>query len=247
MKQLLGSLAIQLLAFVLVLGGLFLGLISLSAVQAAIVIASLAAFLAWVLRLDRWWILIHGLFPPAVIFGLEQAIPPYWYLVAFLALALFYLPTVRSRVPLFLSNAKTVAALGEIIGERFPKSSTRVLDFGCGNGVVISRLARASREKQYVGIEAALIPFVIAKLRTWRQPNVTVRYGDFWSIDLADFDVVYTFLSPTPMPRVWRKVQQEMGNGGLLISNSFPVPGKIPDQVISVTDARKTQLYLYVL
>ena len=75
--------------------------------------------------------------------------------------------------------------------------------------------------------------------------NITWRWDDLWATDLSRFDVVYAFLSPVPMPRLWEKVQKEMPPGSLFISNSFPVPGVTPDRVIEVPCTPARPLYCY--
>jgi hypothetical protein len=60
-------------------------------------------------------------------------------------------------------------------------------------------------------------------------------------------DIVYAFLSPRVMPRLWQKAQAEMRPGTLLVSSSFPVPDAIPEQVIDVPDRRGTRLFCYRL
>jgi hypothetical protein len=62
---------------------------------------------------------------------------------------------------------------------------------------------------------------------------------------IAGFDVVYAFLSPVPMPRLWAKACEEMKEGSLLISNSFEVPGVKPARVLQLDDARRTRLLIY--
>ena len=60
------------------------------------------------------------------------------------------------------------------------------------------------------------------------QSNVNIHYGDFWPRHLGEFDVVYAFLSPAPMPALWAKAVREMRPGSLLVSNTFTVPGQEP-------------------
>ena len=59
-------------------------------------------------------------------------------------------------------------------------------------------------------------------------------------------DVVYAFLSPAPMPRLWEKVQREMRPGTLFISNRFIVPGVKPHQRIA-TGEPGVNLYVWRL
>nr|MBP9655293.1 class I SAM-dependent methyltransferase [Rhodocyclaceae bacterium] len=77
------------------------------------------------------------------------------------------------------------------------------------------------------------------------RPNIRWRWDDLWQADLGNYDVVYAFLSRAPMPRLWEKVQAEMKPGSLFISNSFPVPGATPDQVIEVDCTPPRPLYCY--
>lgn len=72
-----------------------------------------------------------------------------------------------------------------------------------------------------------------------------MRYGDFWEINLADYQVVYAFLSPVPMERLYTKVQAEMKPGTLFISNSFEVPGVEADEVLELSDGRKTKIHIW--
>ena len=51
---------------------------------------------------------------------------------------------------------------------------------------------------------------------------------------MAEFGVVYCFLSPQPMAELWRKARAELRPGALFISNSFAVPGVSPDFTVEV-------------
>ena len=68
-----------------------------------------------------------------------------------------------------------------------------------------------------------------------------------WDYSLADFDLVYCFLSSEPMPDLWEKAKQEMRPGTVLVSNSFPIPDATPSKIINVADRRATILYCYQL
>ena len=110
--------------------------------------------------------------------------------------------------------------------------------------VLAAELAHAIR----VGVLCALIApltWLVGLLLGVGRPNIRWRWDDLWQADLGNYDVVYAFLSPAPMPRLWEKVQAEMKPGSLFISNSFPVPGATPDQVIEVDCTPPRPLYCY--
>jgi len=207
----------------------------------AVLQGAVAAAVAAAARAPRWWWLIHFSFVPLVVLALRLEFAPGWYLGAFVALLLVFWRTDKSRVPLFLSNARTAAAVAGLL----PAGPRRVVDLGCGHAGLLCHVARARPEAQFVGIEHAPLPWLVARLRTWRRPNIDIRYGDFWTVDLSGFDVAYAFLSPAPMPRLWAKLVAEMPPGALLVSNSFAVPDVAPARELTVGDRRQTRLFSY--
>lgn len=168
-------------------------------------------------------------------------ISPGWYLAAFILLLLVFWRTDRSRVPLFLTNTTTARAVASLL----PRSRFTLIDLGCGDGGLLRHLARTRPECDFLGVEHAPLPWLWARLASLALPNCCIRLGDFWGRHLGKQDVVYAFLSPAPMPRLWRKAREEMRPGSLLISNSFPVPDIEPGQVVEVGDRRRTRLYCY--
>jgi hypothetical protein len=188
-----------------------------------------------------WWLGIHLGFAPLLLLALRLDIAPGWFLAGFALLLLVFWRTDKSRVPLFLSNRQTAEALAA----KLPRTPCRVLDIGCGDGGLLRRLARARPDCLFVGIEHAPLPWLLARLRALGLPNATVRHGDFWREPLAGYDLVYAFLSPAPMPRLWAKARAEMRADAILVSNSFAVPGVEPAETVRVGDRRATRLLLY--
>lgn len=202
---------------------------------------------ATLLRSDRWWLVIHLIFSSAVIVFRQMGVDPTWYLAAFLILLFVFGPSYRSRVPLYLSNQKTVDAVSEWLTQQGfgNKSDARFLDFGSGTGSMILRLAKRYPDQRFIGVEAAWFPYLVSQLRAIGSSNIEIRRQSFWDISLADTPVVYAFLSTEPMPRLWEKAKQEMSPGTFLISNSFVVPNVKPQQTLAVDDERQTMLYVY--
>lgn len=188
-----------------------------------------------------WWLPIHLGFMPLALLALGLRLPSWVWLTGFAILLLTFWRTDRSRVPLYLSNRPTADALAALM----PGTPATVIDLGCGDGGLMRRLAQARPDCRFVGYEHAPLPWAWARLSCRRLPNVEVRYGDFWSHPLGDYGLVYAFLSPDPMPRLWEKARTEMKPGALLISNSFAVPDAEPVKAIVVADGRHTRLHCY--
>jgi SAM-dependent methyltransferase len=162
-----------------------------------------AAAFSLLLRSPVWWLPIHLGFMPLAILALGLGLPSWVWLAGFALLLLTFWRTDRSRVPLYLSNRPTADALAALL----PAAPVAVVDLGCGDGGLLRRLARARPDCRFVGYEHAPLPYAWARISCRQLPNIEIRYGDFWSQPLGDYGLVYAFLSPDPMPRLWDKAR----------------------------------------
>lgn len=204
-----------------------------------IVLAGLAAALLsrWS-GLPAWWQAINLVFTPLLWLALQSEIDPGWFLAGFALLALTSLGVVRTRVPLYLSSPRAAAALAEHL-----PINARVLDLGCGLGGPLARLGALRPDSVLHGIEAAPLNWLIARLRLLGRARI--KLGNLWDADLSGHDVVYAYLSPAPMPRLWQKACAEMRPGSLFISNTFSVPGVEPDEVVELHDLSHARLLIW--
>lgn len=200
-----------------------------------------AALASHLLRAPVWWLPIHLGFMPLAVLALGLGLPSWIWLAAFVLLLLVFWRTDRSQVPLYLTNARTAEALSGLL----PMMPVAVIDLGCGDGGLLRRLAMARPDCRFVGFEHAPLTWAWAWLSNRRLNNVEIRFGDFWSHPLDDYSLIYAFLSPVPMERLWTKARNELKAGALLVSNSFPVPDMEPLAAIEVSDGRRTHLYCY--
>lgn len=207
-----------------------------------------AALLGWRFGLAWWWAPIQLLAPAAMALAFMARLPAWIFLAAFVVLLAVFWNSAGDRVPLYLTNRKTRAALAGLLPDR---PALTVADLGSGLGGVGAELARRRPAGSFVAIESAPLPFAIGWLRGWLgrrlggPANLTAKYGDLWSADLGAYDVVYCFLSPAPMPALYAKARAEMRPGSLLVSNSFAVPGQPADRVVEVGDRRGTRLHVW--
>ncbi|MBI5109152.1 MAG: methyltransferase type 12 [Rhodocyclales bacterium] len=201
-------------------------------------IAALAA--RW-MQAPPWWPAIHLGFMPLLVLVRLLELPGWIWPSGLALLLLVFWRTDRSRVPLYLSSRGAADAVLRLL----PPGPCRVIDLGCGDGALLRHLAAARPESHFVGIEHAPLPWLWARMAGGSLSNLTLHRGDFWAHSLADYDVVYAFLSPAPMPRLWAKACAEMPPDAMLVSNSFAVPGQMESQRIAVNDRAMTYFYVY--
>lgn len=196
--------------------------------------------------LAKWWIPLHIALPPAAATAMTLAVPAWVYLAIFIILLLVFWNVVHERVPLYLSNRLTWSALADLLPDR---PGLAFLDAGSGLGGTLAHLARQRPDGRFAGIESAPLPFALCwlRLRLLGLANTHLKYDNFWDEDLSRYDMVYCFLSPEPMPALYRKACAEMRPGSLIISNSFDVPGVPADEIVEIPDRRHTRLFVWRL
>jgi SAM-dependent methyltransferase len=211
--------------------------------QLALAQGATAAVLSMLRRQPLWWPPLHLAFLPLLLLALQADVPPVVYLVAFLLLLAFYWSTCRTRVPLFLSDRKAWQALEPLLPRTRP---FRFIDLGSGLGGVPLYLAPRFPNGQFEGTELAPAPWLISRLRARLKGSpVTFVRRDYGTLDLANYDIVFAFLSPAAMPALWQQAQARMRRGSLLVSLAFPVDGRQPDEVVHAARGARHTLYAW--
>jgi len=205
----------------------------------------MAAATAWAaarfLRLPTPWLILNALLPFGAASALATEIPPGIFLAVFVALAATYVPAFWTRVPYYPTQR---AAYALILAELPVDRPFTFIDLGCGFGELLRFLQARRPNGTFVGIEIGPLPFLVAKVRSLAHRSISVRFQSMWSCNLSHFDIVYTFLSPAPMERLWKKARAEMKAGSTLISNSFPAPAEA-SETLALRDARDSSLFIY--
>ena len=239
------ALLLQCAAFALALLLVRLAGLQLFPLVFALLCGLLAAAFSRFAGLARWWLPIQLLFAPALVLMLTLNIHPDFFLAAFLILLAVYWSAFRSQVPLYLSSSKVWRALESFLPDT--KTGFRFIDLGSGLGGVLTHLARARPDGHYFGVESAPLPFLWSWLRIklGGYRNCNVRWHSIWNCNLAQYDVVFAYLSPVPMERLWRKARAEMRPGTVFISSTFAVPEQTPHETVQVDDLHRSALLVW--
>lgn len=157
---------------------------------------------------------------------------------------LWFASIVGSGAPFVPVPAKAVPGIVEALGL---SDGAVVYDMGCGDGRVLLAAVRQNPNIRAVGIEKALLPYVIAKFRV-RGTTIEIRRNDFFKENLADATHVVTYLFPTLMERVEAKLDHELKPGTRIVAIDFPLEHRKPTSVVEQKIAqlkRGTTLYIY--
>lgn len=194
--------------------------------QAAMLQGVIAALLTGWRRMARWWIAIQLFFPSALLVTSALQLPPALYLLAFLIMLVVYWSTFRTQVPYYPCGSSVWKAVSALLPT---DRAVQVIDIGSGLGGLVLSLARCRADSTISGIEVAPLPWLVSRMRSaLAGSRARFMIGDYERLDLAQFDVVFAYLSPAAMPALWQKAQREMRPGTLLLSYEFLIPGEVP-------------------
>eukprot|EP00752_Nemacystus_decipiens_P000602 g602.t1 len=207
---------------------------------------ALAALIGLALRLPVWWLALLAGAPAALVGALALDLPGWSYAAALALTALVMVNGARERVPLYLTGAANRRALAALVD---PEAPVRAVDLGCGLAGPLLALAQANRhpDSRFLGVETAPIPFAVAWLRARLSGDarIAVRFRSLWRVDLGDYDLIYAFLSPAPMPRLMEKAAREMRDGALFVSNEFTDAAYGPDRRLEPAGPSGRPLHLW--
>lgn len=244
------ALLLQFAALVLVMFGMRAADMQPPLMDFALLCGLFAAVFSYLAGLERWWLPIQLLFVPALVLMLALNIPPGFYLAAFLLLLAVYWSVFRTQVPLYLSSDKVWHALEDVLPDA--RTGFRFVDLGSGLGGVLTHLASVRPDGHYSGVESAPLPFLWSWLRIklGGYRNCRVHWGSIWDDclgagDLAQYDVVFAYLSPVPMERLWNKARAEMRAGTVFVSSTFAVPEQSPFKTLQVDDLHRSKLLIW--
>ena len=177
-----------------------------------------------------WWIGIHALFPISVGVMLIAGIPKEIYLGLFILTSGIFWTTYQSQVPFYPSKQSLYPLLHNLLPKDRP---IRMIDIGSGLGGVSLALAKRNPASHFEGIEIAPIPWLLSiMLAKIKRSNVQFKLGNYYDLDFAHYDVIFAYLSPAVTSELWKKAQQEMQIGSLLISHEFPILNVTPSQIV---------------
>ncbi|RFC34629.1 MAG: hypothetical protein DID92_2727744559 [Candidatus Nitrotoga sp. SPKER] len=213
----------------------------------ALLCGLLAATFSFFAGLAKWWLVIQLIFAPALVLMLAVKLPPTLFLGVFLILLLVYWSTFHTQVPLYFSSNKVWQALEHLLPVAKINSDFTFIDLGCGLGGVLTHLASVRPDGRYFGVEAAPLPFFWSWLRIGlsNHHNCQVRWGNLWDCDLSLYDVVFAYLSPVPMEKLWHKARAEMRPGTMFISSTFNVLDQTHHGTVQVDDLHHSTLFIW--
>ncbi len=151
-------------------------------------------------------------------------------LVVYIVMSLGMLGAARGA-PFIPSGKK---ALHHMIKAADIQPTDTVFDLGCGDGRLVFAADRAGAHKT-VGIEISYLVYLLARIRNffYGSERTEIRHGNFFNFhDVREADVIFVFLLPVIMDKVFEEIWPHMRPGAKVVSHAFTPKGFTPNRVL---------------
>ena len=142
------------------------------------------------------------------------------------------------------SSKKAYRAIATLVDET---GSGPIVDLGSGWGNFVIRIAKRYPQRQIVGYELSVLPWLVSTLlkKLFGLENLTLPRQNFYNADLPPASVLVCYLYPEAMEKIKEELQLEQAGITFLISNNFALPSSQPCKVVKLDDFYKSPIYLY--
>lgn len=183
------------------------------------------------------------------------------YILLFLILCFFVI-----ALPLFLvfaldslirghdlpTSRRATRALADIIIQKYKPDAKVFYDLGCARGTLSLRLKKSLPRLDIFGIDNSVVRIFFAKLKSQiLRRKINFKKQDIFKTDLHNADVIYTYLWYDLMPILEKKLQKELQQGAIVITNTSHFQDWQPtEKVVTYPKVSKTPdfetLFVYV-
>ena len=117
------------------------------------------------------------------------------------------------------TSRRATKALFKIISEH--KTARNFYDLGCAHGALAYRIKRKFPTLCVYAIDHNSVRIFFAKIRAFLfRQNVKFLRKDIFKVNLSDADIIYTYLWYDIMPPLEKKLQKELKQGAIVITNT---------------------------
>jgi hypothetical protein len=152
--------------------------------------------------------------------------------------------TVKLGISPMPSSSKAYSTMMELVDET---GSGSIIDLGSGWGNFVIRIAKRNPQRQVIGYELSLLPWITSTLlkKALGLENLTLYRQNFYNVNLSGTSVLVCYLYPEAMNKIKNKLILEQPKVDFLISNNFALPSWQSYKVVPIDDFYKSPIYLY--
>ena len=142
------------------------------------------------------------------------------------------------------SSNKAYQAMNQLLQDT---GSGPIVDLGSGWGNFVLRLAKQMPQRQIIGYELSLLPWLTSVIlkKLLGLSNLSLHRQNFLDAELPAGATLVCYLFPGAMEKISNKLGLGQRQGDYLISNNFALPNWPVDKMIRLDDFFRSPVYRY--
>lgn len=119
------------------------------------------------------------------------------------------------------------------------KDNSVLYDLGCGDAHILKKILIKYPNIKVVGVEKAVIPYTLAKIKTRDVKNITVLRQDIFNVDVSDATHIFVYLFPRVMEKLMPILDKKCKKGTKVISCDFEDRNRKDGKIINLNTLAK--------
>jgi len=127
------------------------------------------------------------------------------------------------------------------------KESKAIYELGSGWGNLLIPLARQYPQRNIVGYELSILPWIISVIlkNMFGLTNLQIHRKNFMQAELNQASIIVCYLYPGAMEAIDHKLKLQTSGLEYLVSNTFALPSQQPVKMVKLNDLYRSPVYLY--
>lgn len=149
------------------------------------------------------------------------------------------------------TSRRATRALADII-QKYKPNAKNFYDLGCAHGTLSLRMKTLLPQLEIHGIDNSAVRIFFAKLKgKILRRKIDFQKQDIFKTDLRNADVVYTYLWYDLMPILEKKLQKELKQGAIVVTNTSHFQNwQLAEKIVTYHKVSKTPdfetLFVYI-
>ena len=124
------------------------------------------------------------------------------------------------------------------------------IDLGCGQGHVCLAIKKEFSQLTVIGLEKSFWQLLFARFKTkLLKQKIRFNKTNFLKYDLSKTEIIYMYLRPPILKKLEQKLIDELPSGAILISNTFCLPYRQPQEIITTQQVKfnkQVKFFIYL-
>ena len=119
------------------------------------------------------------------------------------------------------------------------KEDSILYDLGCGDAQILRRISLDYPHIKMVGVEMSFLPYLLARYKTRKDENITIRMENIFDSNIEDATHIFTYLFPKGMEKLMPVIEKKCKSGTVVVSCDFEDKNRTATEIVDLDTLAK--------